>query len=108
MYPGSERLKRLRRLLRCWLCVAAMVLTADALATASTTNATHWAFQPLVRTSVAMSKHSNAVDAFVSSTLRMQGRTLAAEADRRTLIRRLSFDLRGLPPSPVAVAAFLM
>ena len=61
----------------------------------------------MVRTPVSASKHSNPVDAFVSSTLRKQGRSLAAEADRRTLIRRLSFDLRGLPPSPEEVAAFL-
>ncbi len=71
------------------------------------TNSTHWAFQPLVRASVLAGKHSGAIDALVSAALAKDGRALAAEASRRTLIRRLSFDLRGLPPSPEEVAAFL-
>src|SRR5438105_4682297 len=80
---------------------------ACVLPAASATNETHWAFQPLVRPAVPASKCSNAIDAFVSSTLKSKAHKLAAEADRRTLIRRLSFDLRGLPPSPEEVAGFL-
>jgi len=71
------------------------------------TNSTHWAFQPLSRASVSAGKHLDAVDALVSGALARNGRALAVEADRRTLVRRLSFDLRGLPPSPEEVAAFL-
>jgi hypothetical protein len=70
-------------------------------------NPTHWAFQPLVRPTIPASTYSNAIDAFVSSALAKSDRKLTAEADRRTLIRRLSFDLRGLPPSPEEVAEFL-
>ncbi len=74
---------------------------------ASATNSTHWAFRPLVSPPVPASTHSNAVDAFASAALVKNNRALAAEADRRTLIRRLSFDLRGLPPSLEEVTDFL-
>ncbi len=47
------------------------------------------------------------IDAFILATLREKGLSPAPEADRRTLIRRLSFDLTGLPPSPENIAAFL-
>ena len=106
MYPCSELLKRLRALFSSRLCVAALLM-ACVLPAASATNATHWAFQPLVRPILPASRHSNPIDAFVSNSLKKKGHTLAAEAERRTLIRRLSFDLRGLPPSPEEVTGFL-
>jgi hypothetical protein len=46
------------------------------------------------------------VDRFVYATLNANGLRPAPEADRRTLIRRLSFDLVGLPPTPEQIAAF--
>ena len=49
----------------------------------------------------------NEIDAFVLNRLEKEGLTPAPEADRRTLIRRLSFDLRGLPPSIEEVEAFV-
>lgn len=49
----------------------------------------------------------NPVDAFVLAELARRGLTPAPLADRRTLIRRLSFDLVGLPPTPEEVAAFV-
>jgi hypothetical protein len=49
----------------------------------------------------------NRVDAFVLAKLRKQGLGPAPEADRLTLIRRLTFDLTGLPPSPAEVQAFV-
>ena len=48
----------------------------------------------------------NPIDSFVLSRLEREGLVPSGEADRRTLIRRLSFDLLGLPPSPDEVAAF--
>ncbi len=93
--------------LRISLCGLAVLLLLGCPPTLFATNSTHWSFQPLVRASVPAGKQSVAVDALVSSALARDGRVLAAEAGRRTLIRRLSFDLRGLPPSPEEVAAFL-
>lgn len=47
------------------------------------------------------------VDAYVLAAQRERGLSAAPEADRRTLIRRLTFDLLGLPPSPAEIATFL-
>ncbi len=49
----------------------------------------------------------NPVDAFVLAKLHEKNLTLSAEADRRTLIRRLSFDLIGLPPTPEDAERFV-
>ncbi|HEY1066770.1 MAG TPA: DUF1549 domain-containing protein, partial [Pirellulales bacterium] len=49
----------------------------------------------------------NPIDRFVLAALEKEGLTPAVEADRRTLARRLSFDLLGLPPSPQDVEAFV-
>jgi hypothetical protein len=48
----------------------------------------------------------NEIDRFVLARLEKEGLQPAAEADRRTLMRRLSFDLAGLPPAPADVEAF--
>jgi hypothetical protein len=49
----------------------------------------------------------NPIDHFVLEALRQNGLTPAPEAEKRTLIRRATFDLTGLPPTPEEVAAFL-
>lgn len=70
---------------------------------------THWAFQPIKRPVVPSSLTSgeNVIDAFIRAKLAEQHLTPSPESDRRTLIRRLSFDLLGLPPSPEEVAVFV-
>lgn len=71
---------------------------------------THWAFQPLKKPTIPLVNDSWArtpIDAFVAAKLQMQGLTPSAEADRRTLIRRVSYSLTGLPPTPEEVAAFV-
>ena len=55
---------------------------------------------------VAEWKPLNPIDQFIQARLKDEGVSPAAEADRRTLIRRLYFDLIGLPPTPEEVAAF--
>src|ERR1051325_85226 len=84
-----------------------VALLGCALPARPATNSTHWSFQPLRRPSVPASALTNAIDAFVSSAPAKNHRPLAPEANRRTLIRRLSFDLRGLPPSVEEIADFL-
>jgi hypothetical protein len=49
----------------------------------------------------------NAIDSFILHKLEAKGITPAKDADRRTLIRRLTFDLTGLPPTPEQVEAFV-
>jgi hypothetical protein len=70
-----------------------------------------WAFRPIVRvespTVKATDKVRTPVDAFVLAALEVKGLSFSPEADRPTLIRRVAFDLTGLPPSSEDVAAFV-
>ncbi|MBN8249117.1 MAG: DUF1549 domain-containing protein, partial [Verrucomicrobia bacterium] len=72
----------------------------------------HWSFEPIVLPPVPLAvagepPAANPVDRFIEDRLAREHWTLSPEADRRTLIRRLSFDLRGLPPSVAEVEAFV-
>lgn len=73
--------------------------------------ATHWSFRPLADPALPKVENErwpiNEIDRFLLARLEKEGMKPAAEADRRTLIRRLSFDLTGLPPSPESVEAFV-
>ena len=69
--------------------------------------AKHWAFRPIVLPPVPKAEAANPIDAFISEKLAEKGLKLAAPADKRTLIRRATFDLTGLPPTPQEVEAFL-
>jgi hypothetical protein len=70
-----------------------------------------WALQPLTRLGHPAAKDAkwgrNTIDAFILHRLEEKGLKPSPEADRRTLIRRLSFDLLGLPPNPIEVDAFV-
>lgn len=70
-----------------------------------------WSLQPVVRAPAPAVKDAkwprNSVDAFVLAKLEAEGLAPSPEADRRTLLRRLAFDLTGLPPTPEEVAAFV-
>jgi mono/diheme cytochrome c family protein len=71
-----------------------------------------WSLQPLAEVIVPKpaglpdSWQANPIDAFVFSQLAEQGLTPNQPADRRTLIRRLTYDLTGLPPTPLEIEAF--
>ncbi|MGV3724176.1 MAG: PSD1 and planctomycete cytochrome C domain-containing protein [Actinomycetota bacterium] len=71
----------------------------------------HWAFQPVKRPAAPKVKNAgwvrNPIDAFVLARLEKEKITPAAGADRPTLIRRLSLDLLGLPPTAAEVTAFV-
>lgn len=68
----------------------------------------HWAYVAPVRREPPKTKFetSNFIDSFLFARLEREGLTPSKEADRRTLVRRLYFDLIGLPPSPVDVDEF--
>src|SRR5580692_9745292 len=65
----------------------------------------YWAFQP--RKDVTPPSSGNPIDAFILDGLKKAGLTPAPPADRLTLIRRITYDLTGLPPTPEEVDAFL-
>ena len=70
-----------------------------------------WAYQTPVRPSLPTVKQQawlrNPIDSFILSQLESESLTPSAEADRLTLLRRVTFDLIGLPPTPQETAAFL-
>ena len=68
-----------------------------------------WAYQPLADPPVpaGFADAATAADAFVNERLAAAGLEPAGRADRRTLVRRVTYDLTGLPPTPGEIAAFL-
>lgn len=73
--------------------------------------APHWAFQPVRHYAPPTVRQAgnvqNFIDSFVLAKLEEHGLTFSRRADKRTLIRRVTFDLTGLPPSAEDVRAFL-
>jgi hypothetical protein len=71
----------------------------------------HWAYVKPARPAVPEVKNKawvrNAIDAFIAQGHDRNGLTPASEADKIALLRRLSFDLRGLPPKPAEVETFV-
>ncbi len=73
----------------------------------------HWAFRPIERPEEPAAQpdwlplRKNPIDAFVQQQLVSRAMAPSHEANKRTLIRRLSLDLTGLPPTPEQVDAFL-
>ncbi|HWE97152.1 MAG TPA: DUF1553 domain-containing protein [Tepidisphaeraceae bacterium] len=78
-----------------------------------TAAAEHWSFKPIVRPPVPVPAEGRSkwartpIDDFIFAGLRERRLSPSPDADRRTLIRRLSYDLTGLPPSPEDVAQFV-
>ncbi|MFN0124821.1 MAG: PSD1 and planctomycete cytochrome C domain-containing protein [Blastocatellia bacterium] len=115
MPPVGERLTLAQTtLLRTWIDAGAAWPEAAAKNSAEP-NKPHWAWQTIQRPAVPapngirnpQSAIRNPVDAFIAARLAQSGFAMSAEASRRTLIRRLSFDLHGLPPAPERVAQFI-
>lgn len=72
---------------------------------------THWSFQPVAKREPPKIENSrfqiqNPIDAFIAAKLEPAELTLASPAEPRTLIRRMTFDLTGLPPTREEVEAF--
>jgi hypothetical protein len=72
---------------------------------------THWSFQPVIRPAVPVVRNSawlrNPIDNFILARLEEQKIAPSPEADRSTLLRRVSFDLIGLPPSREEINGYL-
>ena len=108
MPPTGERLTEEQiGLIRDWIDQGAE--WPDELAGESA-GAGHWAWRPVVKPEVprlSTAGVGHPIDAFLAEWLSRAGLKMSPEADRRTLIRRLSFDLTGLPPTPERVARFI-
>jgi hypothetical protein len=98
-------------LLRRWIEQGARDLPSAAKVRGASPATDHWAFapaaSPLPPAPSVRHRVRTSVDCFIQKTLEEQGLTLGPDADRITLIRRITFDLTGLPPRPEEVAAFV-
>lgn len=96
--------------LRAWVAAGAVWPNGLTLKERQADGRNWWAFQSVARPTVpkiqAEAKARNEIDRFVLAKLESQELTLSPEADRHTLIRRLTFDLLGLPPTPAEITAF--
>ncbi|HWN93973.1 MAG TPA: DUF1549 and DUF1553 domain-containing protein, partial [Methylomirabilota bacterium] len=87
------------------------VVLLAALSCATAAEPVHWAYRPLVEPAVPRVQSTNwirnSIDPFIAATLESSGLTPSREAGRRTLLRRVYFDLIGLPPTPEETRAFI-
>ena len=113
MPPEGDRLSPAEiGLLRAWIDRGAdWPESGQELSVADRTGVSHWSFQPLSRPPLPSVEDDswprNDVDRFVLSRLETEGVGPSAEASKQTLLRRLSLDLTGLPPTPSEWESFL-
>lgn len=86
------------------ILITSLSLSAAAVPSPAAEKEEWWSLQPL---RAQQSVEGNAVDHFLNAKLKVEGLTPVPAAGPQTLIRRLSFDLTGLPPSPEEVEAFV-
>jgi mono/diheme cytochrome c family protein len=117
MPPGKKKLSTAEiDLLKRWIAAGAKVEAPEPESLAKGFQITDedrrwWAFQPIRRPAVPelrnpSSPTRNPIDAFLLAKLSEKRLSFASPADRLTLLRRITFDLTGLPPTPVEVDAF--
>jgi len=91
------------------LTIRSFVVGADS-KPAADAKPVHWAFLPPRQPAVPSVRHDELartpIDRFLEAALEKKGLSLGPEADRATLVRRVSFDLTGLPPTPAEITAF--
>lgn len=87
-----------------WLCISTLLSGALLTGAVNERRLSHWAWQPLQEIEGSSTR---SVDSFIEEKLKKNGLQLSPKAERHTLIRRLTNDLHGLPPTPEAVDAFL-
>ena len=66
-----------------------------------------WAYQPVRRAEPPAGAATHPIDRFIAANLSQAGLTPAPAAERATLLRRVTFDVTGLPPTPAEVEAFV-
>lgn len=93
------------KILREWIREGASMPGVDPLANRITTD--HWSFQPLQAPEVPDQNASNEIDALIAKSLRELELSPSPRTDRRTLIRRLSLVVHGLPPTEEEIEVFL-
>jgi len=98
-------------LLRDWIDGGAPIPANETVEKTSNAANKHWAFTPIRRPAVPDVKNANwcrnSIDRFILARLEKENIAPAPEADRVTLLRRVSLDLIGLPPSPKDIEDFL-
>ena len=113
MPPKGDKLKPAEQaLIKQWIDAGAQWPETDEdRAAAQDQRLKHWAWQPLreaapPKPGASNGQIENEIDLFLVAKLHELGLTCSSESDRRTLIRRLSFDLLGLPPTPEQIHEF--
>jgi hypothetical protein len=95
---------------RLFSCLCLIALSAQAAAPSMNEGRKHWAFQPVTNPAPPAVKNAswprNDIDRFILAKLEAAGLQPSPEADRATLIRRVTLDLTGLLPTPEEVEAF--
>ncbi len=106
MPPDSPLAEAEKQVLRRWIEKGARGLPKS-----DSQSRPHWAFSPLRPPTVPEVRDTQRVrgdiDRFLQSALEAKGITLGVEADRSSLVRRVCFDLTGLPPTIAEIEAFL-
>jgi hypothetical protein len=93
-----------------WVVIALPAMAEEVRSPFDADQRSHWSYQPVKRPAVPSKKSDwvrNPIDTFVLAKLQQHDLSPSPQADRRTLIRRATFDLLGLPPAPAEVEAFL-
>jgi hypothetical protein len=106
---GPHRMIRRIALTACVALALALIAVARADEKKPSAPAEHWAYRPVTRPPLPATRGAcrTAVDRFILAALESKGLGLAPQADRTTLIRRVCFDLTGLPPTVAETDAFL-
>jgi hypothetical protein len=112
-WAGPTRHAWVAAVFLCMMVNPGIVGASDPIAHSNTpdSSASHWAFEPPRAVTPPQVKHrrwiQSPIDAFILARLEAAGLTPARSADKSTLLRRVTFDLIGLPPTPNEIDAFL-
>ena len=112
MPPKGDRLDNaVVETFRTWIASGAEWPESGSVVAEATATSDHWSFQPITQPEPPAVKDPtwaiNPIDRFIQSAREEAGLTPAPDAEPRAFIRRLSYDLTGLPPTPEEVSTFL-